>query len=187
MSDEEHPAKEIEGIEMLSEPLVTEEGFLNEACISQLEAAIRNMPESWERLAHEPEWNTPAIIADVEIIGYLAGNAVRAFQGVPPKLEEVVGYAHACLLKGPFVESPDYGGFRMVKLSLCDINRLLWEYLGGLTSFDNWNKEEIVGSRWIDLSALLHQVCISVRNERRHSRAFDIKFERAHGSFEDEE
>jgi len=184
---ERHPAKGLDKIEMLNEPLLTDEGYLNEACINELEQAIRNTPETWERLAGEPEWNTPRVVTDVDIIGRLAGCAVRAFNGAPPNLSEVIDFAHACLLRGPFAESSDYGGFRMARLSLCDINRLLWEYLGDLKSFNDWNKVEVVGERWISLSALLHQVCIEIRNERRHNLAFDIQFERKHGPFSEDE
>lgn len=184
MSEEKEPdpTDGIEGIEMLSEPLLTEEGFVNAACMQELEAAIRKMPETYERLAHNPEWSTPAWCLDTEIIGALAGCAVRAFRGYPPKLDEVIGFTHACLLRGEFADQPDCGGFRMAKLSLCDINRILWSFLEGLAPFDDWNKEEVVGKRWLDLSALLHQVCIQIRNDRRYMRAFNIKFEEKHGA-----
>lgn len=173
MSDGPGPADGVEGIEMLSQPLLTEEGFVNAAAIQELEAALRSIPESWERLAREPEWSIPAWTTDCEIIGALAGCAVRAFRGYPPRLDEVIGYTHACLLRGPFADGLDGGGFRMAKLSLCDINRLLWSFLGGLTAFDDWNDEKTVGDRWIDLSALLHQVCIEIRNDRRHHHAVE--------------
>ena len=62
---------------MLSRPLTTEEDFINEACINELEAAILNMPPDWERLADRPEWNTKIFLHWRKITRHLAQWAVR--------------------------------------------------------------------------------------------------------------
>ena len=43
-------------IEMLSQPLLTEEGFVNEACLNELNKAIKNSPKSYDRLDDNSEW-----------------------------------------------------------------------------------------------------------------------------------
>jgi len=172
-------------IQMLTQPLMTEEGFLNEACMNELAAAINNMPESYERLADKPEWSIPAWVSVNEIVGLLANWAIRQAVGVPPKLVDVVGFVHAAIdLDERFTSWGDDIG-KFAQLSLCDVNRLLWEILGDLQPFNDWNDANIMGDmglQWIDLSAVLHNVCISLRNQRRHDAAFDAEFEKEHGS-----
>ena len=167
-------------VEMLTQPLTTEEGFLNEACMRELSAAINNTPESFDRLIGNPEWSNAAWTGVGEISGQLAHWAVVQAVGLPPSLAEIVGYVH-CALKqdSRFTSWGDIGMFS--ELSLCDINRLLWDILGDLQQFLDWNEESIMtplSLQWIDLSALLHNVCISLRNERRHGAAFNANFEK---------
>lgn len=176
-----HPAEDLDPakIDMLLQPFTTQEGYLNEACLQELEAKLKGIPESHERLMGNPEWSTPWVVTDTEIVGQLAHWAVRQFEGPPPDLAEVLGYLQACLRRGPFTEETA-PGFRCERLSLCEVNKILWEILGGLRQFDNWNREEVVGERWIDLSALLHNVCVGIRDERRHELAFERRFEARH-------
>ena len=183
MSEPTHPARDLplDKIEMLNEPLMTEEGFINEACLNELEAAIKNMPESHKRLANNPEWSRPCLTTEPRMLAALAQSAVRAYCQPPPGLETVLHYLKACLRRTTFTDDVDYGGLRMVNLSLCEINRLLWDALGGLKQFEDWNTEEVMGKEWLDLSALLHQTCITIRNERRHEHAFDLDFIRHYG------
>lgn len=176
MSDT-HPAAGLpeDRVHMLTQPLLTDEGFVNEACMNELSAAIKSMPESYDRLAGDPEWTTPHPVVCEDLVGLLASWAISQMQRVPPDLEKVCNYLHACLKRDPFTEV--VMGYRMTNLSLCDVNRILWRHLEGLEAFDAWNEEAKVGANWIDLSALLHNVCISIRNNWRHSLAFNRKFE----------
>jgi len=158
---------------MINQPFLTEEGFVNQACMNELEAAILNMPETYDRLAGNPEWSIERIVSDTDIVSALASSAIRQFCGCPPNLEKVVSYTLACLRVEVF--SKKSAEFRFADLSLCNINKLLWGYLGELDIFLDWNDSKYPS--WIDLSALLHNVCISVRDERRRNDDFDKRFE----------
>lgn len=177
----EHPLDD-ERIEMLTQPLLTSEGFINEACINELNAAMLNMPESYDRLADDPEWSTKFWTSDIDILGALASSAVECFGDCPPALAEVIGYVRVCLRRDVFTEDgcDENDRFRLAELSLCDINRLLWQYLGDLPQFVHWNDIK-AHKNWIDLSACLHNPCVQIRNERRHHRAFSERFDREHG------
>lgn len=189
MSDEKHPADglPVEKIEMLGQPLLTEEGFVNEACLAELEAAIRDVPKTHERLAGNPEWSTRHPTSLGDIVGALAGNAVRQ-AGVrhPPGLDAVIGFLRACLVSGPF--SSDAGAFGnaegdgivIATASLCDVNRWLWEFLGEMPEIARWNDPDRMEC-FIDIHALFHNVCLSIRNDRRHMLAFNRKFKRECG------
>jgi hypothetical protein len=183
-------------IEMINEPLTTEEGFLNPACINELSEAINNMPKTHDRLANNPEWIEKRWTFLSEISGYLAMWAVRQSpHGCPDDLERVIKYLNACLVMHFKAENMQEA---MVEISLCEINKLLYSilYEQGVTSFDNWNKPRVgkapdisFCSRYdkpdpdhdfIDLDALLHNVCVSIRDERRKSDAFYKEFEKEH-------
>lgn len=147
--------------EIIEEPLLTDEGFLNEACMNALHKAINSMPKSYERLADTPEWNTPAWTFKHDITAELAKWAIG--QGpteCPVGLERVVGYLDTCL-----DHKFSFGTEGMCELSLCDINKALYEilYKQGIGDFDKWNE----GKDFIDLHALLHNICVGIRNERR--------------------
>lgn len=169
-------------IEMLSQPLTTDEGFLNEACLRELESAIINMPEAWDRLAGDPEWSTKMGATLTEVLSSFAKSTVQGFCGeVPPKFAEVFGFLRASLVTGLFSKCSDADiDFRYRELSLCEINKMLWDILGDLGYFMDWNDSEQVGERWVDLSALLHNVCLEIRSNRRHYVAFDRQFEKDH-------
>jgi len=183
---------------VISQPLTTEEGFINPACMNELEDAILNMPKSYDRLDGEDEWS---IKKDKwtfkhDIVGAFAMWACRQSPyGVPDGLENVCKYLNACLDKE--FKWENYG---MEELSLCEINKALYSilYNQGVTEFDNWNKckkgetPDIIycsafdGKKnpdydFIDLDALLHNVCISIRDERRKNKAFDDNFEKQYG------
>lgn len=165
--------------EILTQPLLTEEGFLNEACMRELEAAIRNMPETYERLKNEPEWTIKTWTGASEIVGQLSHWAIRLFNKIPLNLVEITGYTLVEINNDSrFNDWEDLGKY--AQLSLCEINKLLWDILGDLKQFNDWNDSKIMRNNWIDLSALLHNVCISIRDQRRHDVAFDTKFEREH-------
>jgi hypothetical protein len=176
-------------IEMLSQPLTTAEGFLNPAAMSELEARIASTPKTYLRLADDPEWAAKRYTCRTEITGAFARWAVRQSPyGCPDGLESVVRYLDACLKT-----AVTWDGVGFAELSLCDINRVCWDILGDFAPFQAWNKakkgsEEVVfvsafgpppdpDHDFIDLDALLHNVCIDIRTKRRVDDEFDRKFE----------
>lgn len=170
-------------IPMLPESMFTEEGFENPNFGPALAAAIDNMPETYERLADDPEWNTPRWTNYREVVGALAQWAIRNIAddtcadgpidgpAFPPKFENVLGYVSACL-KSQFMKlntcDPLVG---CAEVSLCDINRMLHGILTieEFAPFMAWNTKEAMGLAWLDLSALLHNVCLTIRMERREN------------------
>ena len=192
MSDanEESP-QPLPDVEMLSQPLLTQEGFLNPACMNELDAAIGAMGKTHQRLAADVEWSTPRWTFPHDIVGAFAMWACRQSPyGVPDGLESVTKYLNACLKT-----AVKWDQNNMAELSLCEINRVLHEilYEQGVAEFDAWNerknKREGAGfcsafdkpspdDDFIDLDALLHNVCLTIRTERREFDAFNEKFER---------
>jgi len=186
---------DIKKIEMLSQPLLTEEGFLNEACMNELANAIKNLPKIHERTDRDAEWTTKRWLFKKHITKGLAKSAVsQSPYSCPDNLEEVIKYLDACLEK-----EVDWDVSGMAELSLCDISKLLYDilYEQGFTYFDNWNKSkkgdveiQFVSSHdgprnpdydFIDLDALLSNVCLDIRMERRANDKFDKEFEEEYG------
>lgn len=168
--------------QFISQPLTDENGFLNEACINELNAAIKSIPRTYERLSSDPEWNTPRVTCIRHITGALAYWAIRqCFSDkneipCPPDIEKVVSYLYVAIRKR-------FNKFGWAELSLCDISKMLYDILydQNISSFDQWNTDECLGSSWIDLDALLHNVCLTVRDERRVNDEFNRRFEAEHG------
>ncbi len=177
--------------EIIPEPFLTEEGFVNPACLNALGAAIENMPPTYERLADNPEWNTPRWLFHYHITAALAKWAIRQSPyHMPERLMEVIGYLDACLRR-----DVKWDAEGMAELSLCQINKLLHDILmdKGVTYFDAWNVakkgpyQEIYATGlegpgdpdydFIDLHALLHNVCLEIRDERHRADEFNAKFE----------
>jgi len=187
-------------MEMLNEPLLTEDGFVNPACMNELENVLNNCPKTYQRLTNDPEWTKRHWVFKHDITAALAKWAIRQSPyAYPERLDEVVKYLDACLdvefKKAGCLDTSDI----MAELSLCEINKMLYGILHeqGVEAFDNWNKakngsEEIVlasryskahpDSDFIDLDALLHNVCIDLRMEFRVNDEFDKKFEEEHGN-----
>lgn len=167
-------------IQFLKNPLLTDEGFVNDACLNELSSVLENMPEPYERLKHDPEWSNPIYVFDSSIVGAFADSAIRQFGSVPPNLEAVLNYIFECFRKDVFsndkedvVISDDIPG-RMAPLSLCDINRRLFSYLQSLDIFNDWNDSSKCDN-WIDLSALLRNTCVTLRDEeRRHNNEISV-------------
>jgi hypothetical protein len=182
---------------MLSQPLMTEDGFVNPACMNELEAELTGLGKTYERLKDDPEWSKKKDqwTFKHQIVGCLAMWACRQSPyGVPEGLESVCKYLNASL------NSYGFDKAEMIELSLCDISRMLYEvlYEQGIKPFDAWNVSKIAGPPihfscrfsakdpdrdFIDLDALLHNVCISIRNERRTNNEFDRKFDADHPEF----
>lgn len=177
---------------MIQEPLVTEDGFVNEACINELAAAFNNAPKTYERLKNDPEWSTKRVIVKDDITSGLAKYAIhQSPYACPDNLEIVIRYLDACLDRavdwdGPYDCPTAY-------LSLCDINKLLYEILydDKFSYFVDWNvprknvpqnERPDVGDKnpdhdFIDLDALLHNVCLDIRADRREFDRFNNKFD----------
>lgn len=168
-----------EEFEFIEEPFLTEDGILNEACLKELEHKIINLPPTYERLIHDSEWTTPSITHYREITGAFAYWAVRqigssdegwAKPSFPPNLEKLVGYLDSCL-KLEFKEKS------WVNLSLCEINKICHKILLDSNLFLEWNDKKVIGENWLDLEALIHNITLTIRDERRKNREFDRKFE----------
>jgi hypothetical protein len=161
-------------IHILSQPLLTEEGFVNPACMQELETALLNTPPIHERTAGDPEWNTPRITYYREITGYVAHWAVRQIEEgdktpFPPGLEKVIGYLTACI-------RPKFDETGWAELSLCDIGQMLHDILMEDKTFLSWNDANVLKG-WLDLDAFIGNVCCSIRNERRAFDEFNREFE----------
>ena len=186
--------KDIESMadHMLTNPLLTEEGFINPACMNELEMCINNMPKTHERLSEDSEWNTPKWIGWRTIVGFFAHCSIRNISDTydtmdgsvfikdppcfPPDLEKVLGYLGACL-------RPQFDQHGYAELSLCNISKMLYDilYEQHISSFNQWNEEEVMGKSWLDLDALLHSVCVCIRDERREFDRFNKDFDERHG------
>ena len=181
--------------DIIREPILTEEGLVNPVCIAEIEAAIGSIPPDYQRLDGDAEWTEKRFTTRKEIVGAFAMWACRQSPyGCPTGLETVCKYLNECLkteCEWNSVEMP------WASLSLCDINKMLHDilYEKGVKVFDAWN-ECVAGktpnisftSRYgianydpdkdfIDLDALLHNVSITIRNERRRNDEFDKKFD----------
>jgi len=185
--DNDKPENEIE---ILSQPFLTEDGFINPACMNELESALKNIPRTYERLKNDTEWSIERCTSRKEIVGALAKWACRQSPyGCPDGLEIVLKYFNACL-KTYFV----WDTYDFAQLSLININKACWDILGDFKPFLAWNEtkngntQEISFSSkfdghknpdndFIDLDALLRNVCLDIRAERRENDAFDKKFQ----------
>ena len=194
MSDDTDKLIKDNDIEMIQQPLMTDDGNFNQACMNELSAAIDNTPKTHQRLSGDPEWSQKKDrwMFRHQIVGAFAMWACRLSPYlVPDGLENVCRYLSACLKT-----AVDWDSHGMAELSLCDINRLLFEilYEKGIKEFDAWNEckkgntpDVAFSSRYdgardpdydfIDLHALLHQVCLTIRGERRESDKFNREFE----------
>lgn len=181
--------------EVLEQPLLTQDGFLNPACLNELYSAIKNMPKTYDRLSSDPEWSTPRITHWRDIVGALSLWAIRNIPDYyrdretmeevwvsnapvfPPGLEKILGFLGSSI-RSQF----DKTGY--AELSLCDISRMLYDILYNqqISVFNDWNNDEVMGPHWLDLDALLHCVCITIRDERRDNDRFDKKFIEKYGS-----
>lgn len=93
------------------------------------------------------------------ITGYLACYAIRQVRGpaFPPKLEGVIGFLHARI-------RPRFDEDGLAKMTLGEVADLLREELMPEEMFRAWNDENVIQG-WIDLDALIQNVCFSIRHE----------------------
>ncbi len=180
------------GVEMLTQPLMTADGFLNPAAMNELAAAFKRSIAPHGRLADDPEWTVKRWTGLKDITGALAKWAIRQSpHGLPDNLEGVVKYLQACLrLTVP------WGDSGLAKLSLCDVSFLLYGILcdQGFAPFDAWNspkREPTPAERmlphskrppdteFIGLDALLLNTCVEIRDERRADDASDKRIAEA--------
>src|SRR5208337_3646257 len=152
---------------------------------AELFAAINGAwDDATRRCEEDPEWNTPRWTHWREVVGYFTHWAVRQIEchdktPFPPGLEKMVGYLSACI-------RPRFDKQTMALLSLIDIERMLIEVLWPMETFQSWNKAEVLPG-WLDLHALLRNVCCSIRNERREFDRFNLRFDTENASYGDGE
>jgi hypothetical protein len=181
---------------MISQPFLTEEGFVNEACMNEFNKAIINMPKTYERLNNDIEWNVKRWTFKDDITGSFAKSAIKLSPySCPNNLEKVIKYLDACLEK-----EIDWGEYGLVELSLCDINKLLYDilYEQNISICDEWNEpkknwrktefsclgeasKEDPDFDYISLDALFHNVCLDIRRERRADDKSDKEFKEEYG------
>ena len=142
--------------------------------------ALASIPPTFERLKNDDEWLRKNIVNIKYITGYFACWAVRQLQSIPysPNLEKIIGYLNACLRR-EFLKQADDKWHRegWGDYSLCEINKMLHDILMDDQTFLEWNTEKVMGKDWLDLEALLHNVCISLRDEIRSFNEFNRRFE----------
>jgi len=192
MSKDEKFLKKKSEIEILSQPLTTEDGFINEACMNEMVAVFKNMPPTYERLANDPEWyiKKDMWIFPQDIIASFAKSACRLSPyGCPDNLNEICGYLNATIHR-----YFSWDKHHMIEASLCEINKALYDilYEQGISQFDAWNEpkrepsqeERILNyddrdpnTNFMDLDALFRNVCLDIRMERRANRVFDRNFQ----------
>lgn len=175
-------------IHMIDEPLFNPDGSVNTNAIVKLEDAIT---ETIPRRINDQEWNEKCWTFKKEITGAFAGNAVRASPySCPDDLEKIINYLDACFTLDVFSKLT----MDMVEISLNEIEAFLHKYLDDLPQFVQWNerknKREGHGftsahspklkpdDDFIDLDALIRNVCIQIRTQRREEKLFNEKFER---------
>lgn len=172
--------------EFLKNPLTTEDGFINQACLNELDKALKEAGRpAYQRLSNDEEWTVKRWTFITEILGSFAKYAIQLSPYTfPDNLEQVVKYLDACLKKS--YEWEVIEGKHWAQISLCDINKMLHDILmeQNIEYFDNWNKKKkdiprVSGdpdTEFIDLYALLHNVCLDLRTERREFDRFNEEF-----------
>ncbi len=184
MSEEKRPTQHLpREIEMLTQPLTTEDGFINEACVNELEAVIKNMPDTAERMSGDSEWELPGHTFDKSIAGYLSNWIIQQSGGAPECLSNLIN----CLLTFMRAEVPkdlvahisEQHSSLLLKVSLCQIASILETTLADIPDWCKLNDKDYMGAQdldWIDLDACIRNVCTSIRDERRHIEAFERGF-----------
>jgi hypothetical protein len=179
--EEENP---LDKIEQIKEPLLNADGSLNLDFLKEMKEILESLPNVSPRLEDNPEWNIKKDkwIFRQEIVGAFALWSCRMSPyGVPWGLEVVCKYLNECLKR-------EYkwakGG--MEELSLFEIYQVLNDILikNGIKQFKDWGKAKsgrtdqsnflssFGGTHdpdddFVDLNALILNVCITIRDDRR--------------------
>lgn len=170
-----------------------EDGSINENLGKEIDDFIDNMPRLYEKCSNDNEWTEKRWTFISDITGPFAKWATsQSSYACPDNLEKIIKYLHECLKRDVKWELAG-----MAELSLCDISKLLYDILydTGISYFDDWNKskkdwekdgkydyfseaeEKDPDYGFIDLDALLNNVCLDIRTERRESKKFHEEFE----------
>lgn len=186
---------------IIKEPLLTDDGFVNPVCMAELESVIKNMPNIHGRTSNDPEWNKTHCVSRKDITGALAKWAIRQSPYTwPDNLEGVIKYLDACLKRDIAWSPLGVPNDGIATLSLRDVAKLLYDilYEQGFAPFDDWNKckkgdtpelkftSSFEGAGdpdrdFIDLDALITNVCIELRTHFREHARFDKEFEEKYG------
>jgi hypothetical protein len=188
---------------IIQNPLLTEDGFLNEACMNELKSVLNSIEPDCIRLMWDKEWSEKRWTFKHEIVAALAKWAVRqSTYPCPTGLDAVLGYLDACLTKD--VPWSFTGNERMAELSLCDISKLLHDSIGDMQQIKDWNTPkknwrntnfEGIGEAerhdpdygFVDIDALFRNVCLDIRAERRVNSDFNKRFEEEWKNKKDED
>ena len=114
-------------------------------------------------MRNDSEWNVTSFTNYKAIVGYFAMWGVRQLEvsHAPPDFESVVRYLSESLRS--HVAFDDQG---WSNLTLNDIEKILRDILWGYGLFMAWNDHETLAD-WLDLDALIRNVCVSIRDENR--------------------
>jgi hypothetical protein len=176
-------------IRILTQPMFTDSG-VNPAAMNELEAAIKSTPRIHGRKRDDEEWNLKKYVFSKSITAELAKWAIRQSPyAYPEGLESVVKYLNEVLKR----KADRYG---MLSITLCELGELLYDtlYDKGIKHFDDWNKpksrevgdikfvtayseERNPDTDFIDLDALLTNVCVEIRDEWRRNSEVDKKID----------
>lgn len=162
----------------LTQPLTTEEGYVNEACLNELTEAIRNLPKYSENPDLERTLKGYTSLGD--LTGEYAKWIIIQAKGAPNTLPHIINYiaAEAKQYFKSFTEYDD-GQVLMWEISLNDIAKF-HELIENEPIIAQLNEESFMAPQnleWIDLGALERNVMTGVRNDRRHFAAFNFKFD----------
>jgi len=129
-------------------------------------------------LKSNPEWNTPRLTHYREITGGLAYWAVRQIHRnrpyFPPKLEFTIGFLTAMI-------RPRFSKLGYAELSLCEISKMPYDVLMPEEFFRVWRDEAVMGKARLNLDALIRNVCLTIRDERRALDQFNEDIDRQYG------
>jgi hypothetical protein len=161
-------------VEIIQEPLLTDDGLVNPVAIAKIEAFCENMPDTHERMAGNAEWEAKRWIAWREVVGGLAYWGVRQIEPgcdtpYPPHFEKVIGFFAAC-------SRPRFDNNGLAHLSLREVAKMLYDILTPEPMFQAWNDSEQLAG-WLDLDALIRNVCTTIRDERRNEVSGELTVE----------
>lgn len=148
--------------------------FEDEATIrSKAKNELDNMSPPYEAYQNDSEWTTKEMTFLTEILGSFSKYAIQLSPYVmPDKLEVVVKYLEACLKRSYNWEVIE--GKYWAKLSLCEINKMLYEILESFNVVVDWSKPRVdhpynpddPDTYCIDLYSLFFSTCLDLKVQR---------------------